>query len=61
LRPTRSRSRAQKRQLTTQFIENRHESPRRRAIRRLHLLALAECFHDQINRTIVQMQPAIVW
>ena len=47
-------------QFFAEFIEQSVEAPRRRLIGRPHLAIASACANDQIDRTILQMQPLAV-
>jgi hypothetical protein len=46
--------------LRAQFVQHGHKPGTRSAICRFDLSDCAKCFHDQIDRAIVKMQPAAV-
>jgi hypothetical protein len=57
----RSTAAPQRRKFAAQFIEYSFEPRARRSIGRFDFPRLAERFHDQIDRAILQMQATSVW
>jgi hypothetical protein len=46
--------------LAAEFIQHGYETIAGRGIRSVDLGSLAKCFDDQIDRTVMEMQPAAV-
>jgi hypothetical protein len=51
---------SQKQKLTAKFVEHSHKAAGGGAVGSLDLACFSERFHDQIDRTIVKVQTAIV-